>query len=266
MSSETVALRATDSSLLQTRIAVNSSNQQTDLVQWIFDRVSIPKNANVLELCCGTGAQTLAMLERTRGAGRVLAVDISADAIAALTQRAREAGHAHLKTAVAPMQEIKRVVQELGVPAFDLIFCAYGLYYSPDARQTLRDAAELLAPGGRIVVVGPFGPNNRQLFDVMQQCGVTLKEEVTDSSSRFMRNVVVTWASEHFETLHIHTLANPVKWSEAKQFITYWRNTTFFEPSRAATVEQWLAGYFKGHQTFINEKWIMLAEMRNARS
>ena len=69
--------RATQSELLEQRIAENSASQQVDLATWIFERVHVKPGEKVLELCCGTGGQTLTMLERVGDNGHVTALDIS---------------------------------------------------------------------------------------------------------------------------------------------------------------------------------------------
>ena len=52
---------ATNQSALETRI-VSQRSQSTDLNQWIFEQLNLSNNEKVLELCCGTGAQTIIFL------------------------------------------------------------------------------------------------------------------------------------------------------------------------------------------------------------
>ena len=55
--------RATQPELLEERIAENRASQEIDLADWIFERLQVRSQDNVLELCCGTGGQTLRFLE-----------------------------------------------------------------------------------------------------------------------------------------------------------------------------------------------------------
>ena len=50
--------------LLEQRIAENRASQQIDLGEWIFDRLAIHPQDKILELCCGTGAQSIRFAER----------------------------------------------------------------------------------------------------------------------------------------------------------------------------------------------------------
>ena len=116
--------RATQSELLEQRIAENASSQQVDLATWIFDRVRVQPGDQVLELCCGTGGQTLAMLDRVGERGHVTALDT-------LAAKAGSKG-SRLTCLEASLETFPSALSEVDGPrsGFDLVFCAYGLYYS----------------------------------------------------------------------------------------------------------------------------------------
>jgi SAM-dependent methyltransferase len=148
---------------------------------------------------------------------------------------------------------------------FDLIFCAYGLYYSSDAQGTLREAKALLKPEGRIVVVGPFGPNNKPLFDMLRASGVAIAEPVVFSSEAFMLETVLRWGAENFESVAVHTMVNPVRWTTPERVVNYWQNTTFYDAERRSDFEKLVRSHFAEHSLFVNEKWVMLVEMSHGR-
>ena len=80
--------RATQAELLEQRIAENSASQEIDLATWIFERVQVRPGDRVLELCSGTGGQTLALLNRVGESGHVVALDISRKALDTLAGKA----------------------------------------------------------------------------------------------------------------------------------------------------------------------------------
>jgi hypothetical protein len=47
--------------------------------------------------------------------------------------------------------------------------------------------------------------------------------------------------------------------------LNYWQNTTFYDEGKRGAFESLLRRHFEQHAQFINEKWVMLAEMSNAR-
>lgn len=258
--------RATQAALLDQRIAENSAAQQIDLAQWIFERVLVRPGDRVLELCCGTGGQTLTLLKLSGPSGRVFALDTSREALSILNSKACEFRNRLILLEAnlddAPGVLLRSCSERV---RFDLVFCAYGLYYSARPQKTLDDARRLLKPGGRIVVVGPFGPNNRPLFDLVRASGAVVSESVFASSERFMSQTVLPWASDNFGSVDVHTMVNRVRWENAERVLNYWQNTTFYDSDKRPAFEANLHDHFQEHTHFVNEKWVMLVEMTHAR-
>jgi ubiquinone/menaquinone biosynthesis C-methylase UbiE len=259
--------RATQAELLEQRIAENVASQEIDLATWIFERVQVQAGFRVLELCCGTGGQTLPLLERVGEAGQVVALDISKAALNTLRSKTTAVNSDRLLAVEASLDNFSFALHEAGVrqAGFDLIFCAYGLYYAANARITLQEARSWLKPRGNLAVVGPFGPNNRPLFDLLRASGVALAQPVTFSSERFMSRIVLPWGAENFEQLSVRTMVNPVRWTTPEKVLNYWQNTTFYDAEKRSSFEELLNAHFVEHGTFINEKWVMLAEMSHGR-
>jgi ubiquinone/menaquinone biosynthesis C-methylase UbiE len=258
--------RAVQSELLEQRITENVAAQQIDLATWIFERAHVRPGENVLELCCGTGGQTLTLLDGVGETGSVVALDISQTALETLRSKAGPETSKRLICLESRLEDFPSSLVRIEVRHFDLIFCAYGLYYSSDSSRTLQQAKVHLKSGGRIVVVGPFGPNNNQLFDLVRASGVELSPAVVDSSEKFMLQTVLPWGARNFESLSVHTMVNPVRWTTPERVLNYWKNTTFYDASKQANFEKLLNLHFERHAEFINEKWVMLVEMRRARS
>jgi ubiquinone/menaquinone biosynthesis C-methylase UbiE len=260
--------RATQSELLEQRIAENVSSQEVDLAVWIFERLRVRPGDQVLELCCGTGGQTLALLDRVGDEGRVVALDISRAALDSLTSKAGAMIGKRLTCVEASLENFASSLGRSGVQqgGLDLIFCAYGLYYSSDAQRTLREARSLLKPEGRIVVVGPFGPNNKPLFDLVRASGVAIDEPVVFSSEWFMLQTVLPWGARNFESISVHTLVNPVRWTTPERVVNYWQSTTFYDAERRSDFERLVQSHFAGRPVFVNEKWVMLVEMSHGRA
>ncbi len=258
--------RATQAELLEQRIAENTASQEIDLATWVFQRVQVRPGHAVLELCCGTGGQTLSLLERVGPDGKVVALDISKAALETLASKV-ERSERRLVTIAADLDSFSSSLREAGMEqgSFDLVFCAYGLYYGRDPKEILQKMRSWLKPQGRIAVVGPFGPNNKPLFDLLRASGVTLAEPVTFSSERFMSQVVLPWGAENFSDLSVHTMVNRVRWNSPERVLNYWQNTTFYDAEKLPVFRELLQSHFAKHEAFINEKWVMLVEMGRGR-
>jgi ubiquinone/menaquinone biosynthesis C-methylase UbiE len=261
-----MASRAIQAELLQQRISENRAAQEIDLGTWIFEHMKVRPDDQVLELCCGTGAQSVKFLDLLRR-GSLTALDISQDALDALATRVASArDRVHLLC--GDLDQLAQTLESTGrrAPAYDLVFCAYGLYYSVNSVLVLQELKRWLLPGGRVVIVGPYGPNNSQLFDLVRASGVTIPAPVIDSSERFMLQTVLPWSTRHFESVAVHTMVNRVRWATAERVMNYWQNTTFYEPDARLKFNSLLKEHFLQHREFVNEKWVMMLEMKNARA
>src|SRR6266568_3596417 len=90
--------RAVQAEFLEQRIAENTASQEIDLGSWIFDRLHVRPPDHILELCCGTGAQSLRFMELLGNSGTLAAVDVSTDSLKALAAKlpARASGRLRL--------------------------------------------------------------------------------------------------------------------------------------------------------------------------
>ncbi len=102
----------------------------------------------IVDLGCGTGAGTFALLARFPEA-QVTAVDSSAHHLRRLRDKAHEHGVAdRVRTAQA---DLDSSWPDLGEP--DLVWASASLHHMADPDRTLRQVRDTLAPGGLLAVV-----------------------------------------------------------------------------------------------------------------
>src|SRR4029453_816712 len=99
----------------------NDGRQPRDVLLEVLSTRADPGDA--VDLGCGSGIDTLAMLSR---GWRVFAVDAEEEAIDRLRGRVPLELHGHLRTAVAPMEEVELPRADLLLPSFSLFFCDPG--------------------------------------------------------------------------------------------------------------------------------------------
>jgi ubiquinone/menaquinone biosynthesis C-methylase UbiE len=265
MVNTTPDLRSYDADLLERRIAVNQSAQTIDFNRWIFQGIRFPPESHILELCCGTGTQTLEFLRRLDGGGRYVGVDKSRKALDVIRKKVSPELGRRMTLLCSEMDLIGPALEAAGLEdlKFDLIFCSYGLYYSSDVPRLLSEMEGLLGMDGSIVIVGPYGPNNETLFRMLNEAGVQIPEYVRFTSQRFMHDVVIPWGTLHFPCLSIRTMANPIVWTSPDQVLEYWKNSTFFDPGKIQAVAERLREFFAGEPSFINKKYVMMVVMKH---
>lgn len=255
------SLNATSREALESRIAYNVRGSSLDLNYWIFERLSFPEDSRILEMCAGTGSQSIEFLKRLGAGGKLLAVDISADSLKKIVEKAPPAKKTVLSTVSGRMEDISELAAKQGAESFDICFCAYGLYYSHDPAKTLYDVRKLLGKHGRIVIVGPYGRNNSSIFGFLEQHGVKIPPFVKFSSSDFMQGTVIPWALENASRTTIFTAKNEIVWKSPEEFMNYWKNSTFFDNSRLEAVSKAIHNHFSKNGSFIVDKHIMMVEM-----
>jgi ubiquinone/menaquinone biosynthesis C-methylase UbiE len=245
----------TKTDFLIARINQNENNQTVDINKWAFDKIPARNEViNILELCCGTGKQT-EYLVMTFPKATITCLDISVDAINTVKEKFRqETGRMNFYS--MGIDEFFKSNKE----QYDIIFCSYGLYYSKDIEFVLSKINGCLNPAGRFYVMGPYGDNNKQLFDALAQVNVKIPDPVISSSSTFMFEKVLADATKNFETIHIYTTQNNILWEDVSSVMNYWKSSTFFDAAAETAFKNVAGKTIEDNGRFINTKKIMLIE------
>jgi len=247
----------TSTDKLAQRIKENKSAQSLNFNEWIFSQFQIDSGSCVLELCCGTGSQSVVINDLIGPRGDLVLLDASRKAVDTVKEKIGTDKRIYLCRGLDDLL----VDDTLEEKQFDLIFCSYGLYYAQDVEGLLKNLKGLLGPQGKIVIVGPYGPNNGELFDLLKDNGVELDEKVAFSSGPFMTEVVRPFSRNHFEQTLEHVTQNVQKWSSVEHLMQYWQNTTFYDAGRAEAVRAALEKEFERDNQFLVTKHIMFLEM-----
>ncbi|MBW4722041.1 class I SAM-dependent methyltransferase [Saccharothrix obliqua] len=116
----------------------------------------------VLDLACGVGNPTGALVAAVRPGGSVLGLDLSPEMIAGAREWAAAAGVADAEFRVVPDE------RRLGLSPgeFDVAVCRVGLQYMPEPAAALRAVREGLKPGGRMVATTLGDPGRCTAFRI----------------------------------------------------------------------------------------------------
>ena len=150
--SATVAVRDMFSSIAPKYDFLNHAlSMNVDRLWWnrtarMFDSILSRPNAQVLDLCCGTGDMTFALHRRMQGASAGL---VGADFSHAMLVRARE------KTGERPIRWVEADALHLPFPAgqFDLVTAAFGFRNLVNYDRGLGEIYRVLLPEGEIGIL-----------------------------------------------------------------------------------------------------------------
>ncbi|WP_037570431.1 class I SAM-dependent methyltransferase [Phaeacidiphilus oryzae] len=122
------------------------AEQIADITAWL-PLTAEPRR--IVDLGCGTGAGTFALLDRFPGA-HVTAVDTSSEHLERLREKARARGLAdRVRTVRADLDE--PAWPDLGSP--ELVWASASMHHMADPPRALRGVHDLVAPGGLFAVV-----------------------------------------------------------------------------------------------------------------
>ena len=116
--------------------------------------LDLPPRANVLDLACGTGDFTAALLQRLPDAS-VTCVDLTPEMLALARQKL--AGASGVTFCTGDAQDLAAFTDA----TFDLVVCAFGFRNFPDKEKALAACHRVLKPAGRLVVLELFRPTSR---------------------------------------------------------------------------------------------------------
>jgi ubiquinone/menaquinone biosynthesis C-methylase UbiE len=112
----------------------------------LLARAALAPGERIVDVACGTGLVTFAAADAVGPAGSVVGVDLSEAMVDLARARARERGLGHTRFERMDAEKL-----ELPTASFDVVLCALGLMYVPDAPKAVAEMVRLLAPGGRLV-------------------------------------------------------------------------------------------------------------------
>jgi len=198
------------------------------------------------------------LAKQVGSAGRVIAVDASEEALTKTLARCTGIG-GEVIPLCGELDDLADLLKQARIKTngIDLCFCSYGLYYAQNVEKLIDVIREYLAPGGELAVVGPYGRNNHELFELLTASGVKVPEYVIYTSRDFMTLTFLPLIAEKFPRTIARMAVNTVSWPNPQEVLTYWRNTTFFEADREAVVTSHLDDHFRTNDDFVNRKHIM---------
>ena len=190
----------------------------------MLSRLNAKAGDKVLDVGCGTGAQSLPLLKLVGETGVVCSLDISAESVTTLIEKAQ--GASNLTAVVSDMAELETVIADrFLIKSFDLAISCYALYYSPERMRVLDIMRQSLSPHGQLVVFTPNKPHG--MVDAVRRIG-PIPEEIDDSLG-FGPAVLEPHFRKQFWDVTVHFFHNIMRVSDVEDAVNFFRSTTYYD-------------------------------------
>jgi len=229
--------RATATAFLEKRIEINRTYSSADFDGWLLEKLAVRAGEDVLDVGCGSGAQTVPFATLAGAGGSVSSLDISADSIALL--RTRIPAQARVEAVAADMRDLATVIANVfTIKRYSLAHSSYALYYSSERMQVLDIMRDALLPGGRCAVFTPDRPHG--LVELAARFGDV--PAAVNESLCFGADVLRPYFENNFPRFEVHYFHNVVTVPSSDVLIEFYRQTTYYdvqsEPKMRTVVDE----------------------------
>ena len=215
--------RAVSTGSLNTRIDINKRYQSKNFEQWLFKRLNVSPGEHVLDVGCGTGAQSLRFLDLVGDAGTVSALDLSASSVEQLIRTSDE--DSRLTAVSEDMANLGQVIRNrFRKSKYTLAHSSYALYYSPARMDVLRVMADSIYEFGRVAVFTPVSPHG--MVDIAAKFS-QIPDPVLESLE-FGPNILEPAFRSMFFEVEVHYFQSEMRVTSLKDFMDFYKATTYF--------------------------------------
>lgn len=229
-----------DTSALVERAALNASRTERDLEAWIFGHLEFTEGMRVADLGCGTGKQLFALAERVSPDTELIGVDISADAVSEVNDRARREGRSNVRALRASLDDCPAALPD---GRFDLLLSTYAVYYARDLTGLLERLRQVLSPGGSMFLCGPGAGTNREMITLVNGVQDALEEPVAPVED-FLDPEQIEALGRTYGSVSVSRMENAVSFASVAEVATWWRNHNMFRAAAEQSVTRELKAIF----------------------
>ncbi len=249
----------TDTDALKKRILAHDKYSKLDINQWIFQHMYIKEGMSVLDIGCGTGKQTIPIAQMIGDTGRVVAVDISQEALTVLMESARE--HMldkRISTIRHDIDELDRYFtdKKLYGNGFHRVLASYSVYYAKNPQRIFNMIHRILRPGGVFFFCGPSMENNYEIRKFHYSLN---KEDVPPDmgAGTFIEKTGQKLARSLFSKVEVSTFQNPMQFDSAEALYNYWSSYNLYDSKLDAAFKAATTEYFNNHKIFETVKRVI---------
>jgi SAM-dependent methyltransferase len=213
--------KATSNKNLDFRLYFNKKYQNKDIHKWYQKNIKIRSFFDILDVGCGTGAQSNFFSKKINKKGNLYAFDKSN--ISVINLKKKITGK-NKKVFVADMNRFDQINQKYFQKIkFDLINSVYSIYYAKKPLQLISKLIAKLKKGGQLVIFLPMKPN--KVAELAAKF-YKLPDKVMQSLE-FYKKIKYFYIKKNF-SYKIKYFRSKLKIDNINDLIMFYKSTTFY--------------------------------------
>jgi ubiquinone/menaquinone biosynthesis C-methylase UbiE len=226
--------RAINSDSLKSRLEINRKYQSKDFHGWLHKKLNVQIGENILDVGCGTGAQSLRFLEDIGLHGTISALDISESSIANLLENVN--GDTRIEAITEDMANLNDAIQNMfKQKTFTLAHSSYALYYSLSCLKILRCMADSITSYGRVAVFTPGKPHG--MVEIAEKYSKVPTQVI--ESLDFGPKILEPEFRKLFWEVDVHYFQSEMKVTSTQEFMEFYKATTYYDSDAEIGIENY---------------------------
>lgn len=180
--------------------------------RWVFDHLTLPPEAQILELGCGPGTLWHENLDRIPDRWQIMLSDFSPGMLEEARQNLRDSGR-NVSFELVDAQAIP-----FADASFDAVIANHMLYHVPDRTKALSEIRRILRPGGRLYAATNGRNHLRELGELV---GKFVPHPPTYNRLSFNLEHGRDELSQWFSPVTLHRYESSLVVTEAEPLVAY---------------------------------------------
>lgn len=233
---------------LNFRLYFNKKYQNKNIHSWYQKNVKIKKNFYILDVGCGTGAQSIHFSKNLGPRGKLYSFDKSKKSIQSIKNKI-SLNKKKFKIFQGDMNEFKNIDKKyLSSTKFDLISSVYSIYYAAKPLKLIKDLIFKLKTNGKLVIFVPMKPN--RIADIASNF-YRLPKKVNESLLIY-KQIEKFYKKKNF-SYKIQYFRSKLKINNIDDIIKFYKSTTFYSKKYENNISEYLKKKYS-KKTFIFKK------------
>jgi len=232
--------RATSSSFLKNRINLNKKYQKTNFKNWqyktyaeIIKKLLAKKGINnikILDIGSGDGLQVSHFLKIFKSP-EIWCLDYSKHSLSSLKKKYKSK---NIKIFTEDMDNLGSFLNKNKLTKyFDIVHSSYALYYSKKQNKLLNSMKNSLSDNGIYLISAPTEPH--EMVNFVNKISNIQKNIL--NTLKFYQNVLIPFLKINGKKIINKKKINFLKFKKNKEFINFWKNTTYYIPKAEKKID-----------------------------